>query len=647
MRTDVATTLILALAAAAWHVLAPRAAAQVAAEPRPVPSRRTALVIPFRIAAAANPQEQAVEVQLMVSSNRGLQWRHAGSARPEAGKIAFHAPGDGEYWFCVKTKDAAGRVRPEGPPAAELRVLVDTTRPQLRLNVWRGVDGDVTARWDATDANLSPQSFKIQYRRSGLGESWQPLPASPPSDARGSYADTVTWKSAEPVEVQAEIADLAGNVEVQTVETSSVPSAPLGNIGTGAEGAAPGEGAPPVGQTGGGQNGGMTNGRTTNTRMTNDAVRGPDTPSSARESVAPGPSSAPVDLPWQTQPAKPIAWPPENAAAPPIRPRSWEISAGGASSSAAAPTTPSPSAAPHDPFAAGKPSAPSAGEAASPWPSIEAGGSPFPARIGGTSPPAAAAQTPAARGSVTNPFAPAAAGASPSAPEVAQPASRTCLFNSRLLELTYDLGTVPPADVRSVELWGTSDGGQSWRKVAADDDGSSPVAVTIDADGVYGFRLLVHKQGGPLEFPPASGQPPELVVEIDQTPPNCHLTRVDQLAAARSSELVIGWEAGDRRLAERPVTLRWSHSPHGPWQTIAAGLENTGSYTWPMPDGLPEQVFLRLEARDAADNLGQFTADKPITPQRAGPAGRLRGVQPAEAGRVTDLRTDPRTYLFR
>jgi hypothetical protein len=237
------------------------------------------------------------------------------------------------------------------------------------------------------------------------------------------------------------------------------------------------------------------------------------------------------------------------------------------------------------------------------------------------------------------------------------------------LELIYDLTPISPADVRAVELWITADGGQSWRKIASDDDRCSPVAAKVDADGTYGFRLLVHRQGGPVELPPGAGQPPELVVEVDQTEPKCHLTRVDQVGTAirtgpaaprlsgpaiptgsqpsHGGDLVISWAASDRHLAQRPVTLRWSHSPTGPWRTIAQGLENTGSYTWPMPERLPAEVFLRLEVRDAADNVGQFTAERAITPQLPTPQGRLRAVQPLSPGPTTFRRVEPRTYLFR
>jgi hypothetical protein len=236
---------------------------------------------------------------------------------------------------------------------------------------------------------------------------------------------------------------------------------------------------------------------------------------------------------------------------------------------------------------------------------------------------------------------------SPISVETARDVPRHSFVNSRVLEIAYDLSGMPPANVRSVELWGTTDSGQSWRKIASDDDNRSPLTFKVDGDGQYGFRLLVQQQGGPPQFPPGTGQPPELVVEVDCTEPRCHLTRVDQMAEPRSGELVIAWQASDSRLAERPVTLRWSPRPDGQWRTLAASLENTGSYTWHMPDPLPEEIYLRLEVRDAADNVGQFTGERPVTPQRSTSPGRLRSVLPANPGRVTDRRREPKMYLFR
>jgi len=624
MRT--AVTLMFVALAASWAF-----GQSPAPEPRLVPSRRTALSIPFRVNvpnAAANVHDRPVEVQLYVSANRGLAWQQAGAARSEAAKIAFNAPGDGEYWFCVKTRDAAGRIKPPGPPVAELRVLVDATPPQLRLSAWRGVNGDVTARWDATDANLDPRTFKIEFRQARTNGPWQPIAMSPPlPEARTSYADTATWKSTTAVEVQAEIADVAGNVSRQIVESGAAPSTPLGSIGslqTGPStpgpttGARPNE-APRNGATGAAQEGSA-----------------PIAPGTLPASPATGPAPAagpPLELPWQRDLPRSTPWPPEAAEA--SKSRSW----------GAPPGVPAPSPghgaglsdpSPVDPFTAPRSTM------------MDSGGTDpkLPQRL-----PVSAPTANSARGEVANPFT-RPGGMIPDPSAVAGSASRIIEprpwpVNSREVEVAYDLGTIPGDQVRAVELWGTADGGHTWRQFTVDQDVRSPMTVKLEAEGVYGLRLVVQRVGGPLEFPPTSGQPPEMVIEVDHTEPRCQVTRVDQLAGSRGGELAIYWEATDRRLGERPVTLRYSQRPDGPWHTIAGGLENTGSYTWQIPEHLPAEIFLRLEVRDAADNVGHFTTPRPVTPQLTRPVGRIRSVAPVNAGRFTGLPPEPKTVFFR
>ena len=58
--------------------------------------------------------------------------------------------------------------------------------------------------------------------------------------------------------------------------------------------------------------------------------------------------------------------------------------------------------------------------------------------------------------------------------------------------LDYDLDTVGPAGVESVELWTTVDGGKSWQSWGRDPDNESPFYVEVDKEGVYGFRMVIH-----------------------------------------------------------------------------------------------------------------------------------------------------------
>ena len=52
------------------------------------------------------------------------------------------------------------------------------------------------------------------------------------------------------------------------------------------------------------------------------------------------------------------------------------------------------------------------------------------------------------------------------------------------------------AEYRRSSLWGTRDGGQTWNRFAQDDDNRSPLVVTVDDEGMYGFQILVQNAGG-------------------------------------------------------------------------------------------------------------------------------------------------------
>ena len=79
--------------------------------------------IPFEIGEAAHSIR---DVELLVSQDRGRRWHSVDRQPVEAGKFAFRADEDGEYWFAFRTTTIHGNVSPmSGTP--QLRVMVDTT----------------------------------------------------------------------------------------------------------------------------------------------------------------------------------------------------------------------------------------------------------------------------------------------------------------------------------------------------------------------------------------------------------------------------------------------------------------------------------------------------------------------------------------
>ena len=93
--------------------------------------------------------------------------------------------------------------------------------------------------------------------------------------------------------------------------------------------------------------------------------------------------------------------------------------------------------------------------------------------------------------------------------------------------------------------------------------------------------------------------------------------------------LRIRWSASDSNLAERPVTILYSSHETGPWSTAAANLENSGEFHWRLQRHLPERLFLRVEVRDQAGNIGFAQLKNPVLLEAPQPVGRLRAVRPA------------------
>ena len=200
------------------------------------------------------------------------------------------------------------------------------------------------------------------------------------------------------------------------------------------------------------------------------------------------------------------------------------------------------------------------------------------------------------------------------------------LTRARTFLWEYELdadGTTP-----RVALWSTRDGGTTWQRTAVDDDGRSPIEVRLAASGMYGFRL----ETGPdaLATGPRSGEEPDSWVGVDDEAPRVEilgLTREE--AAAAAATVVIRYQATDTLLI--PGTTRLLYSPHadGPWATIVEGLDGTGEYRWTPDRTVPAKVFVRIECRDAAGNVGHTSSREPVILAAPRPAGRLGGLRVA------------------
>ena len=86
-------------------------------------------------------------------------------------------------------------------------------------------------------------------------------------------------------------------------------------------------------------------------------------------------------------------------------------------------------------------------------------------------------------------------------------------------------------------------------------------------------------------------------------------------------------QALDEALAEHPVALYYAERQSGPWQPITGWQPNTGQYTWNFGPDLPKQVYIRLEARDAAGNIARVDSEAPMLIDLSRPTARIIEVE--------------------
>ena len=200
------------------------------------------------------------------------------------------------------------------------------------------------------------------------------------------------------------------------------------------------------------------------------------------------------------------------------------------------------------------------------------------------------------------------------------------LSRSRRFQWDYELPPTPsPTTPLRAELWSTRDGGVTWQRTAADDDGRSPIQVELPAAGLYGFRLEFttgNAQG------PRSGDSPESWVGIDEEPPQVELIEVASDAADTQAALVIRYAARDPLLAPNGTRILYSPNADGPWATIASGRDNQGEHRWQPDQGVPARVFVRIEVTDAAGNTGSATSAEAVAIAQSKFTGRLGGLRP-------------------
>ncbi len=653
--------IVCALAASACFGIAttPGRAQAPIAEPALYPTRQNLFDIPFQIPDAA-PGQEPVEVQLHVSENRGGEWTQYAKVPPSDGRFAFRASHDGEFWFCVRTLNKAGKLLPDQPPSAELRVLVDTLPPTIKLTCESNAPGRIRAAYVVNDALLKAETVEIFCRGVDAGALWKPVQVAPPDDNRprndsetsGTAYFEIDASAKAPLYVRITAADGAGNVaaEERQIEMpgqqSLNPNALPAVTSNQALGAIAQNSAAPAAQVpfGPWRPSAMTSQPTT--QPPREAI-GPPPPADGTPGGAAPPNMARA-FPGRTSPAygAEAVPPPSSLASGGVEP----IPTGRATTAPFAPastprdfttlpSTETSTAAPTSKPAAKSETAETIGPGEEeslpiPTPNPKAANAPT------TTGPDLAGPSFGNAGPYTTArpeSEPAKSLSAPESDDVSPDGVQPRLVNSRKFELDYDIESVGTAGVAKVELFGTRDGGKSWSSLGNDPDSTSPFIVNVDGEGTYGFRMVIESTTGLRGPAPQSGDLPEVWVGVDVTKPEARLVSAVPGTGEQAGELDIRWEAKDEHLTNRPIALAYSENAAGPWNVIASGLPNQGHYAWRMDSRIPAQLYLKLEARDQAGNTAAFITPEPVAIERVRPQGRIRGVRPI--GEQARLRT--------
>lgn len=183
-----------------------------------------------------------------------------------------------------------------------------------------------------------------------------------------------------------------------------------------------------------------------------------------------------------------------------------------------------------------------------------------------------------------------------------------------------------------VELWSTRDGGVTWQRTAVDDDARSPIQVSLPTAGLYGFRLDILPDLPDIAGGPQAGESPDCWLGVDDEPPTVELIEVVRAQPGEPVGMTIRYASNDQMLV--PDSVRIAYSPHaeGPWTTLAEGLATQGEHRWQPPRTVPAKVHIRVEATDAAGNVGFATSSGPLVVVPPRVVGRLGGVTTLPVG---------------
>ncbi len=551
---------------------------------------RKELVIPFQVHQQSNPPHW---VELEVSSDSGNSWTSVGknqttsadnpsanntSAHSRDRQFQFQAPSDGEFWFRIKPLDRQGNLIDQ--PGEPMRIVVDSQKPSGELLIDLDRKGDLQAEFRILDSTLDHASVRLEYQ-TDLDTAWKDIPCNTQrGNLENEWIGSASWSiphQATQLIVRLNGKDHAGN----TLELTRMPKLP----------------------------------------KTAQALVGSMRFASSKQPPAspPNSNSSPI---IGSGVAKP------NIAAAPIPPQNESTPKNdlnlGAPTGKTSLLFPNPQTS--------NPSKTNTNATLPPMsiaPPKMFTSTGLPVRLIEDKPneanPLDSSQNKNNVNEVTRSELPTI---SPPLNRLDTAVIKPMHSSSKAFDLDYSIVNDPGAPIASVELWGTLDQGKTWERWGTDEDRESPFEIEVETDGLFGFSMVIVGSNGLASRRPLPGTLADAWIQVDTNTPRVRILTALAGKGPEAGSLVIEYQAIDDHFIDRPINLFFCETPQGPWTPITQGAKNAGRFVWAGDTHLPEKVFLKLQATDAAGNVGEHVLDLPVDVQSAAPRGKIQGLRP-------------------
>ncbi|NNE00717.1 MAG: hypothetical protein HKN47_25660, partial [Pirellulaceae bacterium] len=148
-----------------------------------------------------------VEIRLFVSRGATSEWTLLDRKPPTVKEFQFKGRDDGLFWFATRTIDSTGRVSTPATLKPQLKVVIDTTKPDVVLKADADASGRVAATLQYSDATPI-KSVQVHYATDVLRQ-WTHLDVRTiSSDGKIEFVPEQDWQQ---LSLQTIVADSAGN----------------------------------------------------------------------------------------------------------------------------------------------------------------------------------------------------------------------------------------------------------------------------------------------------------------------------------------------------------------------------------------------------------------------------------------------------